>query len=97
MIRSIVLNPNDNVATLIDPGAANAECELRGEGKGKLKLGNALPYGHKIAIEDIGAGDDIVKYGTVIGRATAPIKAREHAHVHNPESRRGRGDEARQA
>jgi altronate dehydratase small subunit len=40
----------------------------------------------------IGKGDDVVKYGEIIGRATADIAKGEHVHVHNIESLRGRGD-----
>ena len=33
-------------------------------------------------------GDTIFKYGTDIGRVVAPIKAGEHAHVHNIKTKR---------
>jgi altronate dehydratase small subunit len=38
------------------------------------------------------AGDDIMKYGEVIGAAVRSIRAGEHVHVHNLEGKRGRGD-----
>ena len=41
---------------------------------------------------DIRAGDSILKYGETIGRATEDIPAGRHAHIHNIESLRGRGD-----
>jgi altronate dehydratase small subunit len=37
-------------------------------------------------------GDSIIKYGEVIGVATREIAPGQHVHVHNLESRRGRGD-----
>ena len=37
-------------------------------------------------------GDEIVKYGQVIGHASKAIAVGEHVHVHNVESARGRGD-----
>ena len=32
-----------------------------------------IPAGHKIAINDINAGEAVIKYGEVIGRATKDI------------------------
>jgi altronate dehydratase small subunit len=37
-------------------------------------------------------GDDVIKYGEVVGRTTATINIGDHVHVHNVESLRGRGD-----
>jgi len=37
-------------------------------------------------------GEPVIKYGEVIGRATKDIGEGTHAHVHNIESLRGRGD-----
>ena len=42
-----------------------------------------LQDGHKYAIRDIKAGENIIKYGCPIGHATADIKAGEHVHTHN--------------
>lgn len=42
-----------------------------------------LEDGHKYAICDIKAGEDIIKYGNPIGHATVDIKKGEHVHTHN--------------
>ena len=42
-----------------------------------------LEDGHKYALRDISAGEDIVKYGNPIGHATCDIKKGEHVHTHN--------------
>ncbi|MBO7304337.1 MAG: altronate dehydratase [Clostridia bacterium] len=42
-----------------------------------------LADGHKYALRDIAAGEDIIKYGNPIGHATADIKKGEHVHSHN--------------
>lgn len=94
MIRAIVLNKNDNVATLIDAGTTGDEATMSGAVNASLKLGTDIPYGHKFATANITRGADILKYGKVIGRATAEIAVGEHVHVHNVESLRGRGDQA---
>lgn len=39
--------------------------------------------GHKVALTDIRAGENIIKYGFPIGHATATIKAGEWVHTHN--------------
>ena len=93
MVRAIVLNPNDNVATLIDRGGeADGTVELRGQKQGQVALRQDIPFGHKVALAPIPSGSEVVKYGKVIGETTAEIQAGEHVHVHNLDSRRGRGD-----
>ena len=42
-----------------------------------------LEDGHKYALCDIKAGEDIIKYGNPIGHATVDIKKGEHVHTHN--------------
>lgn len=42
-----------------------------------------LDNGHKYAICDIKAGENIIKYGAPIGHATCDIKKGEHVHSHN--------------
>ena len=39
--------------------------------------------GHKIALNDIKAGENVIKYGYPIGHATVDIKKGEHVHTHN--------------
>ena len=42
-----------------------------------------LDDGHKYALRDIRAGENIIKYGNPIGHAIVDIKAGEHVHNHN--------------
>jgi altronate dehydratase small subunit len=97
MPRAIVLDRRDNVATLIDPGRAGEACALQGEADGSTTLLRDVPFGHKVCIRAASPGDPIVKYGQVIGHASAGIAVGEHVHVHNIESARGRGDRARES
>jgi altronate dehydratase small subunit len=92
MIRAIVLNEGDNVATLIDAGTKGASVTLTGERKDSVILADDIAYGHKLAIRAVASGDPIVKYGKVIGRATQLIGQGQHVHVHNVEALRARGD-----
>lgn len=45
-----------------------------------------IPAGHKYALKDIKKGEAVIKYGEIIGRATADIKAGEWVHTHNVKS-----------
>ena len=47
---------------------------------------NEIPAGHKYALRDIKQGDYVIKYGEIIGRATADIKKGEWVHTHNVKS-----------
>ncbi len=78
----IILDQQDNVATAILELRAGERVQVEG---GDLVLAQAIPYGHKFALQDIPKGDYVVKYGAQIGRATAPISKGEHVHVHNVE------------
>ena len=46
-----------------------------------------LDDGHKYAIRNIKAGQDVIKYGYPIGYATADIRVGEQVHVHNLHTR----------
>ncbi len=56
----------------------NVSVTLTGKGE--------IPAGHKFARCDIAEGEYVVKYGAVIGRATAPIAKGEWVHTHNVKS-----------
>ena len=47
-----------------------------------------IPIGHKVALKDMSTGDTVVKYGIDMGKVVAPIRAGEHAHVHNIKTKR---------
>ncbi len=48
-----------------------------------LEPDGGVPFGHKVALSDIPAGAEVLKYGYPIGRATSEIKAGAHVHSHN--------------
>ncbi|WP_135362712.1 UxaA family hydrolase [Halosimplex halophilum] len=91
---ALVMAPEDNVATALedlDAGDRLADADP------PVTVAEEVPFGHKVALVDIDAGDPVRKYGEVIGEATEPIAAGEWVHTHNCESRRGRGDRAAEA
>jgi altronate dehydratase small subunit len=97
-IDAIVLNAADNVATAVQDLKAGQEASVRlDRNLSKLAIKEEIPYGHKFTVRPVRKGEEILKYGEVIGRATSDIGAGCHAHVQNIESMRGRGDLKKEA
>ena len=94
MSKAIKLNEKDNVATVFsDVKKGNVLEILTAKGESwTLTVLNDIPYGHKIALNDIKVGQQVTKYGEEIGIASKEIVAGDYVHVHNIESIRGRGD-----
>jgi (2R)-sulfolactate sulfo-lyase subunit alpha len=51
-------------------------------------LEEAVPIGHKIALQDLNLGDTVIKYGQDIGRVVATVRKGTHVHVHNLKTKR---------
>ena len=51
-----------------------------------LEIRQPVRQGHKVAICDIPAGGDIIKYDIVIGQAIKEIRQGEWVHLHNCKS-----------
>jgi altronate hydrolase len=70
-----------------DPvGLARADLEPGTEldaGGALVRVRDAVPRGHKVALVDLPAGAEVCKYGQPIGLATRDIAAGEHVHAHN--------------
>ncbi|MFD2741185.1 UxaA family hydrolase [Sulfitobacter aestuarii] len=93
MTNLIIVDLRDNVATTVANIAAGTVLEQDStEGTIPPSARQAIPSGHKIALVDIHTGEEVIKYGAVIGVATARIAAGDHVHVHNIASNRVRGD-----
>jgi len=71
----------DNVATALMPVGPGSVVILGDTVVGVLTATADIPEGHKVALRDIKAGEDILKYGVVIGRATADIPAGSWVHL----------------
>jgi (2R)-sulfolactate sulfo-lyase subunit alpha len=54
----------------------------------KVKAEDAVPLGHKMALNNIKSGETLLKYGHDIGKAVADIGKGRHAHVHNIKTKR---------
>jgi (2R)-sulfolactate sulfo-lyase subunit alpha len=92
MIHFVLHDAHDTVAVVVVEGV-KAGTALTGwimdEDKNTdLKALQDIPIGHKVALKDMAVGDTVVKYGIDMGKVVAPIKAGEHAHVHNIKTKR---------
>jgi (2R)-sulfolactate sulfo-lyase subunit alpha len=54
----------------------------------RLKAGEAVPIGHKVALKDLVVGDTVIKYGEDIGKIVAAVAKGGHVHTHNLKTKR---------
>jgi arabinonate dehydratase len=76
----IHLNPADNIAiarVALSPGQ-----QVRVDGAA-VAVEDPIPAGHKVALRAIASGENIVRYGQVMGRARVRIEPGRHVHTHN--------------
>ena len=80
MTIALKIHSADDVATLLEAAAAGETIDAGGT---PVIAHADIPKGHKIALRTIAAGEEIVKFGFPIGRATGPIVTGDHVHSHN--------------
>jgi (2R)-sulfolactate sulfo-lyase subunit alpha len=92
MIHAVLHDAKDTVAVAVVEGIKSGtmlNAWIMDEDKTiSLKATQDIPMGHKVALRDMAVGDTVFKYGIDIGKVVAPIKAGEHAHVHNIKTKR---------
>jgi altronate dehydratase small subunit len=92
-IDAILIHERDNVAVALRDIAEKEEIVVGKEnGSFRMRVSEAIPFGHKFAVRYLEKDETIIKYGEIIGRTTSAIPLGAHAHIHNIESLRGRGD-----
>ena len=82
MQTAFQIDLRDNVATALEALTAGPVRLLGDADTQEIAAVTDVPAGHKIALRDIASGEMIVKYGVVIGRATADIPAGSWVHLH---------------
>jgi altronate dehydratase small subunit len=90
--KVLVMSQNDNVGTAAVELDKGETFQVRVDTQREVTTLEKIPFGFKVALQDISEGGNIFKYGEVIGRSTCSIKAGEMVHVHNIAGTRGRGD-----
>jgi galactarate dehydratase len=71
-MQNIVIktNPNDNVAIVANPSGLKRGAIVLED----VELIEDIPMGHKVALQSLDEGDEVFRYGHVIGYANKPIK-----------------------
>ncbi len=92
MIHFVLHDRKDTVAVVVVEGV-KAGMTLNGwimdeDRTATVQARQDIPIGHKVALVDMQPGDTVLKYGIDMGKVVAPIRAGEHAHVHNIKTKR---------
>jgi len=85
--KLIVADPKDTVATArveIDAGVV-----LSSDDRDDIIVTERIPFGHKMALEQIARGEPVTKYGQRIGVAMSDIAPGDLVHTHNLSGERG--------
>ena len=89
--KAIVIDPKDSVAVAVAELAPGECCTVRvGDELRSLEIREKIPFGHKFALRRISKGDNVLKYGEVIGEAAEDIEPGAWVHVHNLVSKRAK-------
>ena len=84
--KSLVIDTKDNVAVLLEKAMAKDKIEVNGS---TIELGQDIDFGHKVALCDLKANDNVYKYGVEIGYMLEDIPKGSWIHNHNMGCRRG--------
>lgn len=80
----IRIHENDNVVVALSKLDAGVTVQF---GPKKIMTNQSIPRGHKIALYPIEQGQNVIKYGHIIGKATDDIEAGDLVHTHNLQTR----------
>lgn len=91
--KFLVHEPGDMVGVAVEDIEAGQEVEglvMSDESRLTITTRNPIPLGHKVALQVISKGENVLKYGVAIGEAFADIQPGEHVHIQNLRSIRWR-------
>ena len=77
----LIINSKDNVAIALEDIPQGGTIKLP-DGTELLVLAD-IGFGHKVLLNDVSKGDDIIKYGEVIAQVNQDVKHGDWIHVHN--------------
>lgn len=95
MINSVIMNEIDSVVTVTSVVTSGGDVTYMVSGKEiSVKAAADIPINHKVAVKSVMKGNEVYKYGEIIGYATADISVGDHVHENNLSSfRMGGRDE----
>lgn len=91
MTHFLIHDAHDDVGVAVvdlEPGTQCNGRNLADNSTLQARTTEAIPLGHKLALRDFAVGEDVTKYGCVIGRIVAPVKAGTLVHTHNLKTKR---------
>jgi altronate hydrolase len=74
--RTLRLDPRDNIIVAVDPVPAGSAVQ-------GVTAAARIMRGHKMAVQPIGQGQPVLKFGQIIGFASQAIAPGSHVHTHN--------------
>jgi altronate hydrolase len=78
--QAVHLHADDNICVAACSLPANQSLDIAGV---TIQLDQLVRIGHKIAVRPIRAGENVRKYGQIIGQATEAIEPGQWVHSHN--------------
>ncbi len=91
MIHFLIHDTVDNVGVAVVDIADGTECTGRDLSTNKPLQATAkesIPLGHKLALKDFKVGDEVTKYGCVIGTISNDVATGHHVHTQNLKTKR---------
>lgn len=83
-VVAVRMREADDVAVLLSAVRQGQSVRVAGKGADLIVPAiECIPQHHKIALKTIAKGSEVVRNGTVIGRATEKIKSGQCVHIHN--------------
>ena len=73
-INALLMDPKDNVVTCVAEVEAGSQVVYRRGGElCSIIAEETIPFCHKIALTDFKEGEEVLKYGELIGKTSQPI------------------------
>lgn len=75
-VDALIMDPKDNVVTCVRDVKAGEVVHYRSKNEDLEVLAKeAIPFSHKISLTDLEEGQEVIKYGELIGKTTRKINA----------------------
>jgi (2R)-sulfolactate sulfo-lyase subunit alpha len=91
MHKALAHNRGDDVAVAVAPIVAGEEVVVvyvDDDGEQRVRALADVPYGHKVALQALAAGEAVTEYSTQVGVARSAIEPGDYVHVHNVKTAR---------
>ena len=91
MHKALAHKRGDDVAVAVAEIAAGEEIVvvyLDDDGEQRLRAQADVPYGHKVALQQLAAGAPVTEYATQVAVARTNIEPGEYVHTHNVKTAR---------